>query len=392
MGKLKWIGVALAALALPWAGGIARAVPTCDTSWLGGDGLWSDAAKWSGGIPSDSDAARDQVCITANGTYTVTVKGNRSAAELTLGGGTGVQTLQIEDDNVQGGAELRLTNQGGMSAEGIRSNGVVNLVRTQASSYTSFQITGGTLVNDGTIHSTAGADYRSFGGNLINDGTVIAESSTLSNGAGSTWVNNGTIDIRAGGELSFNVNGGVNFTQTSQGTLRIGIKSGSSFGRLLHQTGGTLALDGQLSVVRKKTYKPGAGTSFGVVLKDSPGGSFTKVVDAIVDKARYFKPVYAPDRVTLLVSDATLAALPASGPPGTSVTLSGSGFPAGDSVTLKFKDVDGTKTSLGTVTTDANGAFSVSKTVPANADPGVGKLSAKSQVTAVTPKAAFTVT
>jgi hypothetical protein len=385
-----WVAavVAVAALMAPW-GGVARAVPICDTSWIGGDGLWSDAAKWSNGVPNEADAARDQACIAAGGTYTVAVKGFRSAAELTLGGGSGVQTLQIQNDNTVGSGRLLLTNQGGMSAEGIRANGVVRLAGSE-SGYAALAIQGGTLVNKGTIQSLAGAGTdRHIQGNLANDGTLVIETYTLMNFAGSTWVNSGLISIAAGAELSLNVSGGATFIQTEQGTLKIGINSASSFGRL---TGAAQNLAGQLVVARKKSYKPGAGTVFSILNATARTGEFAKVVNAVVDKARYFKPTYSSTNTSLVVSEATLGAAPASGPPGTSVALTGSGFPANDSVALKLKDAGGAKTSFGKVTTDASGAFSVSKVIPAGADPGVATLSAKSALTTVTAKAAFTVT
>jgi hypothetical protein len=380
--------VAVVALMAPW-GGVARAVPVCDTSWLGGDGLWSDAAKWSNNVPNEADAARDQACIAANGTYTVTLKGFRSAAELTLGGGSGIQTLQIQNDNVVGSGRLLLTNQGGMSAEGIRANGVVKLAGSE-SGYAALTIQGGTLVNDGSIQSiVGGATERFLQGNLTNNGTLTVETLTYANFTGEVWVNHGTIDIRPGADLNLNVSGGSSFTQTSKGTLKLGISSAASYGRLF---GDKLYLAGRLSVARKPSYKPSLGTTFSAIYGNTRSGTFSEIVKAVVAKTQYLKPTYEFYVVSLIAAEATLTASPPSGAPGTTVTLNGSGYPANDSVSLKLKDAGGAKTSYGKVTTDASGAFSVSKVVPPGADPGVATFSAKSALTAVTAKASFTVT
>ncbi|MBM3300526.1 MAG: hypothetical protein FJY85_11270, partial [Deltaproteobacteria bacterium] len=53
-------------------------------------GNWSDGAKWDGGVvPSEGD----DVLITVDGTYTVTLNVDATVTSLTLGGSSGVQTL-----------------------------------------------------------------------------------------------------------------------------------------------------------------------------------------------------------------------------------------------------------------------------------------------------------
>jgi dipeptidyl aminopeptidase/acylaminoacyl peptidase len=85
-----------------------------------------------------------------------------------------------------------------------------------------------------------------------------------------------------------------------------------------------------------------------------------------------------------------LAAKPAAGPPLTSVTLSGADFLSYQIVNVSFIDVNGTTTKVGSVTTSASGAFSVSVAVPGGAAPGKGKVKATG-VGGLTVAAAFIV-
>jgi hypothetical protein len=81
-----------------------------------------------------------------------------------------------------------------------------------------------------------------------------------------------------------------------------------------------------------------------------------------------------------------------SGPAGSAFTVSGTGYPGNSAVALTFKDVNGAVTSLGTVTTDATGAFSQAVTVPAGAAMGCAKVTAKSRITSVQVVKTFKVT
>ena len=69
--------------------------PTCIVYWKDPiSGNWNDGSKWSTGtVPTSSD----NICISVDGIYTVTLTGNRWAQNLTIGepGNTGVQTLHI---------------------------------------------------------------------------------------------------------------------------------------------------------------------------------------------------------------------------------------------------------------------------------------------------------
>jgi hypothetical protein len=71
----------------------STAAVTCTRSWAAPvSGSWSDASRWlPRGVPSSSD----HVCITTNGTYTVTVAQFGTAASVRIGGANGTQRLVL---------------------------------------------------------------------------------------------------------------------------------------------------------------------------------------------------------------------------------------------------------------------------------------------------------
>jgi Tol biopolymer transport system component len=71
-----------------------------------------------------------------------------------------------------------------------------------------------------------------------------------------------------------------------------------------------------------------------------------------------------------------VAAKPVAGLPLSSVALSGTDFLSYQLVNVSFVDVNGTTTKVGSATTSASGAFSVSVAVPGGAAPGRGKFKA----------------
>jgi hypothetical protein len=109
----------------------------------------------------------------------------------------------------------------------------------------------------------------------------------------------------------------------------------------------------------------------GDVLVTGGGGNFYEPFTATAE-------VYTP---------ALLSAQPASGRSGQQVTLSGSNFYAGETVTLTW---DGGQV-LGHVTTSATGGFTAKVTIP-KAAPGTHKLAARGGRSAATAATAFTVT
>jgi hypothetical protein len=115
-----------------------------DVSWnSSAGGYWSDAANWdSGTVPG----ALDNVSITVDGTYTVTLNVNATVASLTVGASIGEQALSV------GGVTLALDG-----ASSINSNGVLGL-------------NGGVLASDGVLTVAGLLDWR--GGTMRGTGPI----------------------------------------------------------------------------------------------------------------------------------------------------------------------------------------------------------------------------
>ena len=83
---------------------------------------------------------------------------------------------------------------------------------------------------------------------------------------------------------------------------------------------------------------------------------------------------------------------PTSGPIGTEVTVTGTGFQGGEKVKLTFLDSVNGNVVLKTVTSDPTGAFSTTVTIPASAAAGARKIRAKGIISGALVTKTFTVT
>src|SRR5207244_3352045 len=64
-------------------------------TWTNGSGgLWSNASNWNSGA-GPVPGSTDDVVITLDGTYTVTLDVSATVASLTLGGSSGTQKLSV---------------------------------------------------------------------------------------------------------------------------------------------------------------------------------------------------------------------------------------------------------------------------------------------------------
>jgi hypothetical protein len=84
--------LAVLILAIGVAGVSTAAAQACDKTWVGGAGNWNEAGRWS---PSGEPDSSQSACITAAGTYTVSITTDAVAKTLTVGGASGVQTLHV---------------------------------------------------------------------------------------------------------------------------------------------------------------------------------------------------------------------------------------------------------------------------------------------------------
>ena len=228
--------------------------PVCTDSWTtAASGLWSVATNWSTGVVPKSSA---NVCITVAGTYTVTLTGSESANTLTLGGGSGTQTVDVQGDT-SGSSLLTLTSNGST----VGTHGVLALDSQPASGsgYAEINSRGSNvwLKNSGTfetLDATVEPDY--IGVNLTNDGNVsIAGASTQEN-TDVAIVNNRSFTIASTGNL-LDQGTGTSFAQRA-GTL---VNSGSLVldGARFTQSGGAES-GNQVQLTQMSTLIDSAGT------------------------------------------------------------------------------------------------------------------------------------
>src|SRR5207249_4890607 len=133
------------------------------------------------------------------------------------------------------------------------------------------------------------------------------------------------------------------YTEDGGSKLKTSIDSATSFGALTVSGSATLA--GTLTIDRLGSFMPADGTTFGILAAGSRFGTWSKATGAVISGATYFRPSYSATAGSLVVTTATLSRTPASGPPGTAVTLTGGGFPANSTVSLSFKDSGGKTTA-----------------------------------------------
>ncbi len=194
----------------------------CDTSWQSPvSGSWTDASKWSNGVPSSPSAA----CITVSGAYTVTLTGSQHVASLTLGGGSDGQTLAVSasfaDNTGPGNATLTASGD-------ITNSARLELTDPDPTTQSTNAIAGvtvsGTLTNDGTIVSDPGPDgqgSRSLEGTITNaSGATLTVNQSLCVNCNTTapLTTGGSINVAAGQQLvidntgtpgTFSVTGGA---------------------------------------------------------------------------------------------------------------------------------------------------------------------------------------
>ena len=153
------------------APGAAHAT-SCTVTWLGPSGAadpsgaWEDAANWSsGGVPS----GRDDVCLTAPGSYIVTMAADADVHSLTLGDGTNAPTLQLQ------GQYMEATTLGVATDSAIARGATLQLTGESSSGDAVAVATGATLTNAGTLDVERGSGWpgrRTVEGGFDNQGTV----------------------------------------------------------------------------------------------------------------------------------------------------------------------------------------------------------------------------
>ena len=295
---------------------------------------------------------------------------DKGASKIALRGLAGITTLS---GTINVGQTLSLQStcaeHAVVSAASFLNSGTLDLTNGDGcGDNVTLNLAGGTLENKGTLNSES-----PHGGSRTIEGSVKNEK-TVSLSASETLKVTGT------------------FTQGKKATLKTAIAGSSSFGAL--SVTGTATLDGSLSLTQTKPFLGKAGESFAILASSARTGTFAKYKSLTVKKAigLYYKPTYSATGVTLVVTQATVALSTSEGLPGSSVTISGTGFVPGDTIKLTFTDQKKVKTVLPSATVNGSGEFSTEVTIPAGAAEGAGKFNAKSTQTGVSITKTFTVT
>jgi cysteine-rich repeat protein len=208
------------AAAFVLASGIALGVCTvlphlaaaCTVSWVNPiDGDWNTPDNWNTGAVPD---VGDDVCVTIDGTYKVTLNGSASVASLTVGAspGTGVQTVVIQGvaaEPAQLTVASSVVNVGTLVLESVEGP---NAVLLSAGMFTNAP-TGTVLVNAGA----GGA--RTLAASIQNQGTLSIGTDTVAGTVSGFVENEGNLSIAPGAMLTIDSNGN-SFSQQA-GTLDI---------------------------------------------------------------------------------------------------------------------------------------------------------------------------
>ena len=189
---------------LAWAG--TAQAQTCDTSWgTPVDGNWTDATKWTAGVPSATTVA----CIEVDGDYEVSVSGTNKAKALVLGlaSGTGTPTLTFSSGT------LTL-----FEASVVRSTGQLNW---------SGGTLAGTLTNEGLLRLTSSSSKTlGAGSTLTNDGTIEHELGNFVFQPDAKVVNNATFDLQGDADLWVQFDGNRRFE--NNGLFKKSVGTGES--------------------------------------------------------------------------------------------------------------------------------------------------------------------
>jgi hypothetical protein len=155
------------------------------------------------------------------------------------------------------------------------------------------QNSGTTRLDGGSLTSMTSAILDLEGGSLVGTGTITAS------------VNNAALidpGSKAPGEGKITISG--NYTQTSKGTLRTGIKSskkpGTGYDQLV--VSGTVALNGTLDIETVTGYLPRVGTRFTIVTAKTLSGTFATILNAQLPKNRHYQAQYTSTTVVLHVA------------------------------------------------------------------------------------------
>jgi fibronectin-binding autotransporter adhesin len=252
MNRGRLIVVAIAAVIGLWALAPSSAhAAGCTDEWTNtAGGNWFTGSNWSKNAPPSSE---EEACITANGTYTVTmtqtnVTGTVSLHSLTVGGTSGTQTLAV-GSSCSLNAILTTTN-------GIANGAQGAIALTNGDGCGDNVTVVGPITNAGTLtteHANGGT--RNLQGNITNTGTLAINTNTADNGASTLLTNKGSINLAEGTQLSVSaknsLTNGTGGLISATGTANV-LLTGATFNEGAGKTSGTKPVivdDGTLSYI-----------------------------------------------------------------------------------------------------------------------------------------------
>lgn len=253
------------------------------------------------------------VFFQSGGTHTVGGGGlNISGAEdFAVGfgvGSLGSYTLQGGSLAVSGDEYLGHSGRGTFTQSGGTHTvtGSLYLGYNSGSSGT-YTLSGGSLsaVNEYIGRSGSGVFTQSGGSNMVTHELIIAvnpgSTGTYNFPGGSLTA--GAVQVNPGGTLrnhpggTMNVTG--NYTQTTGGTLEVGIASAASYGKV--NVGGAASLSGTVRPVVLGGYVPPANQVFPGIITAAGGvsGTFSTLANAHITPTLYWQALYNPASVDL---------------------------------------------------------------------------------------------
>ncbi len=224
----------------------AHAISGCGDSWTNtAGGSWFEGSNWSKGAAPTSE---ESACITAEGTYTVTMTQTSpvTVGSLTVGGASGKQKLVVGSSC---STHAVLTAGGGITNN---ANGAI--VMTNGDSCGDNVTLVAPITNAGTITSEPEhGGERAIQGSLTNTGTLAINTTTFYNGAAAALSNQGVIQLAEAksldvtGSASVANETGGSIVATGSGSISTG--AGTSFTEAAGTTSGSLPVivdDGSL--------------------------------------------------------------------------------------------------------------------------------------------------
>ena len=212
--------------------------------WLGGTGNWSDASKWSAGVPTSTsnvfiDNGNGPASVTVSGGYQCNNLTIDADAILTISGQPGFSHLDVYGTSIANAGNIVVDDTNGDAWLGFASGQNVAL-------------TGGGTV---TLNDTTGAAAAFISGDASN--ATLTNANNTIQGSGQLGFGNGlTLVNQAGGVVNANQTGRVLYINPYNGVTNQGLMEATSGGSLtfsqgdtVNNAGGTISSSGSGSTV-----------------------------------------------------------------------------------------------------------------------------------------------